>query len=221
MEISDEVNRGRLGSKYWVNSEHDSFSDITKTNFQLPYHWGHSAYIKNTEYKYSVLKPVNGYAMHFYPKPELVLNDDTAILRYKTHAEIWVEQKDNGLYSLDKTWQRQFYPSQIQTNTPDNCFDALYKFYVPWVINKNIVCSIRQIEESPFKIINNTIAFNKLEDELIWNVDWFHFAIKNIGDHIEEYRGDIYSILKIGSNICDVIIEDESIVKELIKEYDK
>lgn len=221
MEISDEVSRGRVGSKYWVNSEHDSFSDITKANFQLPPHWGHSLYIKGTEYKDSIFKPVNGYAMNFYLKPELILNDKEAVLRYKTHSEIWVEPREHGLYALDKTWQRQFYPSQIQTDAPDNCFDALYKFYIPWVIDKNIVCSIRQVEQSPFKIINNTITFNKLEDELIWNVDWFHFAIKNVGDHIEEYRGDVYSILEIGSNICDVIIEDEFIIKELIKEYDK
>lgn len=221
MEMSDEVSRGRVGSKYWVNSEHDSFSDITKANFQLPNYWGHSAYIKNTEYKDSILKPVNGYAMHFYPRPELILNNDKAVLRYKTHAEIWVEPRIDGLYALDKTWQRQFYPSQMHTNTPDNCFNALYKFYIPWIIDTNVVCSIREINESPFKIINNTVSFNKLGDELIWNVDWFHFAIKNVGEHIEEYRGDIYSVLKIGSNICDVIIEDESIVKELIKEYAK
>lgn len=221
MEMSDEVSRGRVGSKYWVNSEHDSFSDITNANFQLPHHWGHSSYIKNTEYKDSILKPVNGYAMHFYPKPELIINNDKAVLRYKTHAEIWVEPRSEGLYALDKTWQRQFYPSQIQTNTPDNCFDALYKFYIPWIIDVDVACRIREVDESPFKIINNTVSFNKLGDELIWNVDWFHFAIKNAGEHIEEYRGDIYSVLEIGSNICDVIIEDEFIIKELIKEYDK
>ena len=95
----------------------------------------------------------------------------------------------------------------------------MYKFYIPWILDKNITCSIREIEDSPFKIINNFIEFKQLDDSVVWNTDWIHFAIKDNEDYIEEYQGDIYGIIKIGSNICDVIIDDESLVKELIKEY--
>ena len=221
MEISDEVNRGRIGSKYWVNCEHDSFSEITNQNFQLPPHWGHSTFVHDTKYSNSILKPVNCYAMHFYPRPELILEGNSAILRYKTHAEIWLEQMDHGLYALDKTWQRQFYPSDYQVDAHKDCFNALYKFYVPWIIDKNITCSIREISDSPFKIISDSVRFEKLRDEPIWNVDWFHFAIKNDSDYIQEYHGDTYGIIEVGSNICDVIIKDELVVRELIKEYDK
>lgn len=221
MEISDEVNRGRVGSKYWVNCEHDSFSEITNKNFQLPHQWAHSRVINETAYASSVLKPVNGYAMHFYNKPELMLEAKTAVLRYKTHAEIWVEQMQGGLYALDKVWQRQFYPSHLRQDIPDQCFDALYKFYVPWIIDKDATFKIREIDDSPFKIISDSVKFKKLDDSLVWDVDWIHFAIKDNGKYLEEYQGDIYGVIKVGSNICDVIIDDELLVEELIKEYDK
>ena len=221
MEISDEVNRGRVGSRYWVNCEHDSFSEITHKNFQLPHNWGHSSYIKKSVYSDSILKPVNGYAMNFWPLPELEISDGTAVLRYKTHAEIWLEEMSFGLYALDKTWQRQFYPSQIQQETPEGCFNALYKFYVPWIIDKDIQCKVVSVDDSPFKIIKNTVFFNKLDDGLIWNVDWFHFAIKNNSTAIQEYHGDTYGIIEIGSSICDVIIEDQDTIKELRKQYGK
>lgn len=221
MEISDEVNRGRVGSKYWVNCEHDSFSEITNQNFQLPVNWAHSVFIKDTKYSNSILKPVNGYVMHFYPKPELIIEGSIAVLRYKTHAEIWLEQMSDRLYALDKTWQRQFYPSEYNQNAPENCFNALYKFYVPWIIDKSISLRVRQIEDSPFELISQTVQFNKLDDELIWDVDWFHFAIKNNSEYIQEYHGDTYGIIEVGSNICDVIIEDKEIVRGLIKEYGK
>lgn len=220
MEISDEVSRGRVGSKFWVNSEHDSFSDITKANFQLPTHWANSSFIRSTEFAEKRLKPINGYAMIFWDKPELSLVDDKAILRYKTHAEIWLEEMDRGLYALDKTWQRQFYPSQLTTPAPEGCFDALYKFYIPWVIDKDIECDVYGVENSPFNIIKNKVNFKQLDNSLVWNVDWFHFAIKNSGDHIEEYHGDTYSIIERGSPICDVVINDKETIEELIKEYE-
>lgn len=220
MEISDEVSRGRVGSKYWVNSEHDSFSDITKANFQLPTHWANSSFIRSTEFSKNILKPVNGYSMIFWPKPELSLLDGKAVLRYKTHAEIWLEKMDKGLYALDKTWQRQFYPSNLTVTTPSDCFDALYKFYIPWLIDKEIECDVLEIEESPFRIVKDKANFSELDDSLIWNVDWIHFAIKNNGDHIEEYHGDTYGIIERGSPICDIVINDKQTIEELIKEYE-
>lgn len=221
MDISDEVSRGRVGSKYWVNSEHEPFSEITKANFQLPGHWAHSRFIRETPFNDKVMKPLNGYSMIFWPMPEIMFLNSRVILRYKTHAEIWLEKKKNGLYALDKTWQRQFYPSQLTGSAPANCFDALYKFYIPWVIDKDVQCSVYGIEDSPFKIVSNTVKFKKLEDSLVWDVDWIHFAIKNSGDHIQEYHGDTYGIIEIGSNICDIVIDDQEIIEGLKKQYEQ
>jgi hypothetical protein len=221
MDISDEVSRGRIGSKYWVNSEHDSFSEITRANFQLPSHWAHSRFIQDTPFADKIIKPLNGYSMIFWPMPEISFVENKAVLRYKTHAEIWLEKMDRGLYALDKTWQRQFYPSDINQDAPEECFNAIYKFYIPWIINKDIECKIYEVDGSPFKIINDTVKFNKLDDSLIWDVDWFHFAIKNHGDHIEEYRSDTYGIIERGSDICYLVIDDEDVINELRKQYDK
>jgi hypothetical protein len=128
---------------------------------------------------------------------------------------------NKGLYALDKTWQRQFYPSDINADAPDGCFNAIYKFYVPWIIDKDIECAVYGIEDSPFKILGNSVKFKKLDDSLIWNVDWFHFAIKNSGDHVQEYHGDTYGIIELGSNICDVVIDDHEVVEELRKQYEQ
>ena len=221
MDILDGVSRGRVGSKYWVNSEHEPFSEITKANFQLPGHWAHSRFIRETPFRSAIMKPLNGYSMIFWPMPDVSFVDNKAILKYKTHAEIWLEETQNGLYALDKTWQRQFYPSQINEKSPDDCFNAIYKFYIPWVIDKDLSCRISGVDGSPFKIINETINFKKLDDSLVWDIDWFHFAIKNHGEHIEEYRGDTYGIIERGSDICYLVIDDAEVVEELRKQYDK
>ena len=57
------------------------------------------------------------------------------------------------------------------------------------------------------------------KDRDIWNTDWFHFLIKNSGDHIESYNGDVYGVIEIGSPICDIIIENKDLIKKIKEEY--
>lgn len=191
-----------LGSKYWVNCYDKSFAQIQQES-NLPLHF-RERYKTNT-----IIQPINNYAFHYSSFPEIIINNFIT-LRQKTHAEIWVEPKGNALYALDKTWQRQFYPSTT-IHSDKECFDAVYKFYTPWVINKNITVKILQIDDSPFKIITDTITFKE------GSIDgqWIDFLIKKQGPHIKTNE---YGIINIDSNAFDIIIEDTETVNQITRE---
>lgn len=221
MDIKKNINRNRIGSEFWVNSENKSFTEIIKANTTMPKIWASSESVVHSLYFDNILKPINGYAKTFWPRPELIKENNTTYLRYYTHAEIWIEPMREGLYALDKTWQRQFYPSQLTINVPVGFFNSVYKFYIPWIFDENLVLQIKQIKSSPFKILNETVNFNKLNYKEDWNCDWIHFLIKSEGDYIERYHDRIYGIIPIKTPICDIIIEDKEIIDKIGKEYGK
>jgi hypothetical protein len=207
-----------IGSEYWVNSANKPFPEIINDNFQLPKKWGSSEISFNENYINKILKPINGYANIFSTKPELIDNNGEISLRYYTHAEIWVEPKDNGVYALDKCWQTQFYPSEIEFDIPDDCYDAGYKFYTPWLLDVSKNFYLKEIKESPFKILKNDISFNLLKKQYLLDSPWIYFAIKKTGKHISYYENEPYSILDIKTPICDTIIDDKNILERLLND---
>jgi len=221
MDIRRSINRNRIGSEFWVNSENKSFTEIIKSNTTMPGIWASSNSVVHSLYYNNILKPINGYAKTFWPKPELIKDNGVAYLRYFTHAEIWIEPMREGLYALDKTWQRQFYPSQLFINSPGGFFNAIYKFYIPWIFDEDLILKVKNIEGSPFKILNETVTFNKLNYKEDWNCDWIHFLIKSDGDHIETYHDRIYGVIPIKTPICDIIIEDKEIINKIEREYEQ
>jgi hypothetical protein len=221
MDIKKLVNRNRIGSESWINSELKSFSEIVKENKTMPGIWASSESVVHSLYYDNILKPINGYAKEFWPKPEIIKDNDILYLRYFTHAEIWLEPMREGLYALDKTWQRQFYPSQLSIKSPVGFFNAVYKFYIPWILDKDLMLKIKEVEGSTFKILNETVTFNKLNYKEDWNCDWIHFLIKSDGDHIETYHDRIYGVIPIKTPICDIIIEDKEIINKIEREYEQ
>lgn len=221
MDIKRLVNRNRIGSEFWINSENKSFSEIIKANRTMPGVWASSESIVHSLYYDNILKPINGYVKEFWPRPDIIKDNEIAYLRYFTHAEIWFEAMPDGLYALDKTWQRQFYPSEMHSYDSQFCFNAAYKFYIPWIFNENLTLNIKEIEDSPFKILNNKVNFFKLDNNENWNCDWFHFLIKSQGQHIEAYNDHIYGVVPIKTPICDIIIEDKEIINKIEREYAK
>lgn len=196
---------GSLGSHYWINSYNKDFDQIQKES-NLPFHF-REMYKSET-----LIKPVNKYAFYYSPFPDILI-DNNVILRQKTHAEIWVEPKTNGLYALDKTWQRQFYPSSTQHEDPE-CFAAVYKFYTPWIINENIVVKINNIENSPFKIITNSIIFEKNDN--FTSPQWIDFLIKKEGNHMKTLE---YGIIELGTPAFDIIINNDLLIEKIKKEF--
>jgi len=221
MDIKRLVNKNRIGSEFWINSENKSFTEIVESNLTMPHIWSSSESVIHSLYYDNILKPINGYAKIFWPKPEFVKNNNVAYLRYFTHAEIWIEPVSDGLYALDKTWQRQFYPSELNFNAIPNFFNAVYKFYIPWIFDETLELNIKEINDSPFKILNKKVKFNKLKYTENWNCDWIHFLIKSTGTYIETYHDRTYGVIPIHTPICDIIIEDKEIINKIEREYEQ
>jgi len=220
MDINSFCKNNIVGSLSWINSSTKTFKDICIDNRTIFPEWSESYIYRNRNYDNKLIKPINGYAFHFSNKPELILQEDFVIIRQKTHAEIWVEPQVNGLYALDKTWQRQFYPSPNIYDVPSKCFNAIYRFYTPWVFDKDIEFDISGIDGSPFFIFNKTINFKKvsISDQFL-EPSWVDFSIINSKEYMSSYENIDYGILEIGSPQFDIIIKDKKIVESLINEY--
>lgn len=201
---------GALGSEYWINSYNKEFTKIQKESFLI------NRFSKPSNSN-KIIKPINMYAFYYSPFPEILKNNNEIILRQKTHAEIWVEPKINGLYALDKTWQRQFYPSDLIVEDYENCFNAVYKFYTPWVINDNLKVKIKEVIDSPFKILTKEINFKKITKDYN-EPQWINFLIKKNGDHM---KNDNYGIIDINTNAFDIIIDDISVCNYIVKDFNE
>lgn len=207
-------NKGYIaGSDWWINSEALSFSGIVRQS-KIPDHWARndSGHMKDIR---SVLSPVNKYVFSLYPRPEILkIENNLVIFRQKTHAEIWIENKDKDIvYALDKCHQRQFYPSENNLDIKE-CFRPTYKFYIPWFINKNSQVNISAVqdEDTPF-YINKKIFTSSLIDPSTPYIDteFVDFKIKNTGKY---YLKDGYGIISKGTAMYDmsVVLTDEEII---------
>jgi hypothetical protein len=182
------------GSEWWVNSENLSFPEILIQS-RVPPNWArYNIYdISNID---SILKPVNRYVLNLYPKPKILkIENNLVTFRQRTHAEIWVEEKNNNIiYALDKCHQRQFYPSLNNIENKD-CFKPTYRFYIPWFINKDINITISSVEDenTPFYVNKKNIISKYINNnEEYVKTGFVDFKIKNTNDyHLKEKYGII------------------------------
>lgn len=206
------INKNNMyGSEFWLNSAEKNFIDI-QIESRLPNEWLKFNYL----YIDNILKPINQYVINFIPKPELFVEKKHIVLRQKTHAEIWFENKSDGLYSLDKCWQRQFYPSNNNFDVNELCYMAKYKFYMPWIIDENCTVEINNINNSPFFISNKSIKFIKQNINNGINTYWIDFNIYKDNKFIVEKD---YGIINLQTPICDFIIKNKKIIDRVINEY--
>ncbi len=212
-----DIKNNIIGSDFWLNSEELSFSEITSIS-KVPDRWRRFDIIED-EYSDCLIKPVNRYVSNLYPRPELIsLNEDTGdvLLRQKTHAEIWVSPKGDDLYALDKTWQRQFYPSKNKYIEED-CFIATYRFYVPWFPDADIEVQIQESPETPFNVRPQQIKFNKLEGVVVFDTEFVDFKIKSVGPHIVNSK---YGIIDIATPMYDIKFNaTKEQIERLVKQY--
>jgi hypothetical protein len=206
------INKNNMyGSEFWINSYNKNFIDI-QIDSGLPLHW----IMFNFLFKDKIIKPINNYVVNFIAKPELIINKNNIILRQKTHAEIWFEEKDNGLYLVDKCWQRQFYPSIDDFDINNKCYLSKYKFYTPWIVDCNCFIKIKCFKESPFFIIEKNINFIKQNLRHGINPYWINFNLyKNNNFIIDDGCG----IIDINTPMYDIIIEDKELIEKIINEY--
>jgi hypothetical protein len=213
--MSDPVKNFISGSEYWLNSENLSFSEILNGS-NLPDKWRRYDLLES-EFDECLLRPVNRYVSNLYPRPELVhIEENNIILRQKTHAEIWVKPRTDSLYALDKTWQRQFYPSKNRY-IKDGCFDATYRFYMPWFIDSDATGYIYGCSDSPFSVDDQVINFNKELRSSVLDAHFVDFKIKTEGKHMIDER---YGIIDIGTPMYDIHITlSENNIKRIEEQY--
>lgn len=193
-----------IGSEWWLNSQNLSFSEILIES-RVPEKWARFDRLED-EFHNFLLKPVNRYVSNLYPRPQLIdINDERVILRQRTHAEIWVQDEGVGLYALDKTHQRQFYPSENDHNY-ENCYPARYRFYVPWFIDKDCEANILLVsdEDTPISAVSTKINFKKVDknSEHV-NTNFVDCGIKKEGSWMLD---GTHGILPISSAIYDMVI---------------
>lgn len=201
---NEKIKNNIVGSEWWLNSEKYTWPEIV-VGSRVMDAWARFNLIE-PEYKNAILKPLNRYVSNLYPRPELVkIEENLAILRQRTHAEIWVDEKADGLYALDKTNQRQFYPSEHNHNFSE-CYPASYRFYVPWFIDRNIEAEIKEItdEDTAFKIIPGGIRFyqQNINSDYI-DTNFINFGIKKSGSWMLDGRRGIIPRL---SAMYDIVI---------------
>lgn len=215
--MKDTLN-GIKGSEFWINSADLDWVSLENAS-NLMIHWRVYGYIRHLCSNLGIV-PINKYVLDLYPKPDLMsIVNNTVTFRQRTHAEIWVQPEDDGLYALDKCWQRQFYPSSNKM-IHDNCFDATYRFYMPWIplsIGKICIKKIND-EETPFIINEKDIILRAPDSQTdFYQTDFVDFMIKKEGSYMQDNR---YGIIEIGTPMYDMTVEmsDEQIEK-IIQQY--
>jgi len=198
------------GSDFWLNSSKLNFHEIQKMS-NVTEKWR----LNDSKYNDKIIKPVNLYASNFSTIPTIIQEKDSIIIRQKTHAEIWVQPMKNFLYALDKTMQRQFYPSEIKFDRNVQCFLSSYKFYTPWIIDEDIECKIKSVCDSPFIINTKKIFFVKNKKDFL-EPQWIHFFIKKEGQHMVNKK---YGIIDIDTPMFDIIVDNKDIGEKIIEQF--
>jgi len=216
----------------WNKSKSESFLWINKRS-RVPSRW--LSYQNGlNKYRNSILKPVNMYASRLSIKPKLLdISNNIVTLQQTNHAEIFLAispeiidtmsrpslYKENLMWNLDRPWIRQYYPSdQISTNK--NCFDNVFRFYMPWIFDENIEVSIKQAEDSPFFILESNVVFKKipLSTQEI-EPPFVHFQFKKYGKHIIDKD---YGKIKRLSPMYNIVFEaNDIIIKDIRRFYEQ
>lgn len=197
----------------WYKSKKESFLYINERSRVFP-RWLTTEGILNNN---NILKPINLYAKKLYPGPSLLSLKNPIILQQKTHAEIFLLDNDREFYNLDRPWIRQYYLSDQDYILPENCFPGIFRFYIPWVIDDNVVVKIKQADSSPFFIYEKEITFNKI-DSNIKKIDpqFIHFHFKKEGSHMIDQS---FSKIPRQSPMYNIEFLGNDIIGERVREY--
>jgi hypothetical protein len=198
--------RNPKASEFWANSANLKFSEIVNKSNCRRLYVEYQYILSNNYIANSLIKPINDYVYHLYPKPDLIKYEDGYLyLRQRTHAEIWIKKNYNeGFYFLDRPWIRQFYPSNKQMKNK-NCFLTTYKFYCPWFVDLDIDFEILQVqdEKTPFLIEEGIFKKNNT-DVIIIEPNFVNFLFKKNGEHMLNSE---HGKISIGTAMYDIKIK--------------
>ena len=197
----------------WYEYPDPNFIDISKRS-RLPEKWISFQKVVAGEYKNSIIKPINRYVEKLYQPPILIgISGNTVSLQQQNHAEFFMLESEPGKwYTLDRPWMRQYYKSNDEYPSEENCVDQLFKFYVPWFIDEDVSVKITQADNSPFLVYPTDVTFSKVQEDLeYFEPPMVPFRFRTTGDHMEyDNFGRIlrYSpMFNITFDASDIIVE--------------
>lgn len=213
---NESINSIGADFEIWYKSKSESFLYINERS-RVPSKWlSYSHGIK--EYSDSIIKPINMYASRLSVKPKLLdINNNIVKLQQTNHAEIFLLNKEDGLYNIDRPWIRQYYLSNKEPIKSDECFDGVFRFYMPWVIDEDVVVSIEQSENSPFLIHEQSINFKNIpHSTLKIEPPFIHFQFKKKGDHMID---DVFAKISRLSPMYNIVFKANDIIIERVRKF--
>lgn len=171
----------------WYKSTIESFLYINHRS-NIKDDWLNYSEVLNGKYKDSVLKPINKYVENLYPAPRLIsIENNVVTLEYLSFAEIMLLQRkhEEQLSAMEKVHMRQFYLSDICDDSNSDCFQEVYRLFIPWVLDSpGKIFKISTIEDSPFRVFEKHSRFSDYECLQQIDPEMLFFQFRKVGDHM-------------------------------------
>jgi len=169
----------------WENSPKKSFVFINKRS-NIKDDWLNYNEILKTEYKDSIIKPINKYMYKLSSPPKLVsIIDNTVTLCQENFAEVFLLEKNNKLDAIEKIHMRQFYKYGEKNTENQECFSEIFRWAMTWFIDYDgIEVGISAIEKSPFYFYEEKYTSTKENLDII-DPKMLLFQFKNKGLHMK------------------------------------
>lgn len=214
--MNDPIKPLQEDFEIWYKSKKESFLYINERSRVSPRWLSYQEGVKN--YRDSIIKPINMYVSRLYPNPILIdISNNTIKLQQQSHAEIFLLNENNNLYNIDRPWIRQYYLSDKDPINNEECFLDTFRFYVPWIIDENVLVNIQQSKNSPFLIYEDTISFKSVaKSTLKIQPPFVHFQFKKYGSHMVE--NDFAKIPRL-SPMYDMVFEADDIIINKVRNF--
>lgn len=178
----------------WYKSFNESFLYINERS-NVKDDWLKYSEVLKTEYKDSIIKPINKNFYKLCPPPKLVsIKDNYITLCQENFAEIFLLKKMDSFHlnATEKIHMRQFYLSKENLPNIDGCFDQVFRWAMPWFIDEDdIDVEISAAPNSPFYFYDLKYTSSKNTESHI-DPKMLFFKFKNTGKHmIDEECGRI------------------------------
>ena len=202
----------------WYETYDPNFIEISHKSL-IPDKWISHHAITQSKFSNSILRPINRYVEFLYPMPELLsIEKNKAILRQKSHAEIFLLETIDGFRNIDRPWMRQYYQTKLWYPKDPECFHPVYLFYVPWFIDGDADIRIEEAtESSPVRIYPTAFSYQKmLNNPRYIEPAFVPFRFKRVGDHMQSKN---FGKIPRQSNIFDIHISASDIIINKIKDF--